>query len=116
MNKLILSFVVSVLCVFTTGNLSAQSADYTVPTTYTASEGKVFKLSFEQNTVLNSYVFVIYDQSKKVVFRTRDQNAEWTGMNLRTNSDAEAGEYVWKMDYTVNGTRVQDEGTITLKR
>lgn len=67
-------------------------------------------------TNLDNYIFLVLDSDKQVVFRTKDKLAEWGGMNLQKNKTAEEGTYTWKVTYQENGQRVENTGTVTLKR
>lgn len=44
-----------------------------------------------------SFTMIILDKYNQVVFETDDINKPWDGLNIRTNQDAEAGVYLWKI-------------------
>lgn len=74
-----------------------------------------FKPSFT-NGIPANYIFMIFDADGQVVFRSKDPNEAWKGMNLASNVPAATGTYNWKVTYAENGQRQEANGTVELLR
>lgn len=73
--------------------------NYAMPNAFTPDESGVnshFGPVFSEMEGL-TFTMIILDKYNQVVFETDDIYKPWDGMNIRTNQEAEAGVYLWKI-------------------
>ncbi|MBK7428318.1 MAG: gliding motility-associated C-terminal domain-containing protein [Saprospiraceae bacterium] len=101
--------------------LDDASGNVFVPTAFSPNEDQIndiFKTYWPQNTVIESYLFEVFDRWGELQFRTTDPLNGWDGFGR--NANEKTAVYVWKLDAVVYNCDlrivIKDYGDVTLFR
>ena len=93
--------------------LEMEDIIFFAPNSFTPNQdehNEVFKLIADEE--VQDFDFQIFNRWGEELFYTDDLDKGWDGTN--TNNFVQLGVYIWKVNYSCKGKRMQSIGTVTL--